>query len=123
MKLMLPLTVTALLIAGPALAADCAIPKPSVEKIPNGSQATKEQLLEASKAVKEYNAAVNSYQECLKTQQDSEIDALGDKATDEQRNKIVAKYVQMGNTQVDKVQKLADQLNAEIRAFKAKNPS
>jgi hypothetical protein len=123
MKLMLPLTLTAMLIASQAMAADCAVPKSGIDKIPNGSQASKDDLLAARRAVNEYDAAVKSYNECLKTQQDAELAAAGDKISDDQRTKIVNKYVQMSNAQVDKLQKLADQLNAEIRAFKAKNPS
>ena len=122
MKLMLPLTLTAALLAGPALAAECTAPDTSIT-IPNGSKATKDELLAARRAVNDYDASVKTYTECLKTAQDAELAAAGDKITDDQRSKIVAKYVQKSNVEVDKLQKLADKLNAEIRAFKAKNPS
>ena len=124
MKLMLPLTLTlsAALLAGPVLAAECTAPTASIT-IPNGSKATKDELLATRRAVNDYDASVKTYTECLKTAQDAELAAAGDKITDDQRSKIVAKYVQKSNVEVDKLQKLADQLNAEIRAFKAKNPS
>jgi len=122
MKLMLPLTLTALLFAGQALAADCTVPA-NTASVPNGAKATKEEMLAAQKTVKAYDAAVKTYTDCLKTAQDAEIAAGGDKLTDEQRNKIIDKYAGKSNAEVDKVQKLADKFNIELKAYKAKNPA
>jgi hypothetical protein len=122
MKLILPLTLTALLLAGQALAADCAPPAIDTN-IPNGSKATKDEMVAAQRAVKAYNAAVETYSECLKTAQDAEIAAAGDKLTEEQRVKIVGKYAEKTNAEVDKLQKMADKFNAELKAYKAKNPA
>ncbi len=121
MKPMLYLTLTALLFTGQAMA-DCT--KPTTDaKIPNGSKATKEEMIVAQRAVKTYDADVKSYQECLKKQQDEEIAKGGDKLTDEQRQKILDKYINLSNSEVDKVQKFADKFNVELRAYKAKNPA
>jgi hypothetical protein len=121
MKLMLPLTLTALLFAGQALA-DCTAPANDAS-IPNGAKATKDEMIVAQRAVKAYDAAVKVYTDCLKTSQDAEISAAGEKLTEEQRQKIVGKYVDKTNTEVDKVQKLADKFNVELKAYKAKNPA
>lgn len=121
MKLMLPLTLTALLFAGQAMA-ECKVPTNDVS-VPNGAKATKDEMIAAQRAVKEYNAAVTTYTECMKTEQDAEIAAAGDKLTDEQRQKIVGKYADKSNAQVDKLQKVADKFNIELRAYKAKNPA
>jgi hypothetical protein len=121
MKLMLPLTLTAALFAGQALA-DCAAPATDAN-IPNGSKATKEEMVAAQRAVKAYDAAVKTYSDCLKTAQDAEISAAGDKLTEEMRQKIVTKYADKTNVEVDKLQKMADKFNAELKAFRAKNPA
>lgn len=121
MKLMLPLTLTALLFAGQALA-DCTAPA-TATAIPNGSKATKDEMIAAQRALKAMNAEVETYGTCLKTEQDAEIAAGGDKLTDEQKQKIAAKYADKTNAEVDKLQKLADKFNVELRAFKAKNPA
>ncbi len=121
MKLILPLTLTALLFAGQALA-DC--PPPGLDtNVPNGSKATKDEMVAAQRAVKAYNAAVETYSACLKTAQDAEIAAAGDKLTEDLRVKIVSKYADKTNAEVDKLQKMADKFNAELKAFKAKNPA
>ena len=122
MKLMLPLTLTALLFAGQALAAECTAPTNDTS-VPNGSKATKEQMIAAQRAVKAYDTAVKEYGECLKTAQEAELAAAGDKLTDDMRVKIVSKYADRSNAEVDKLQKMADKFNAELKAFKAKNPA
>lgn len=121
MKFLLPLTMIAALATSTAFA-DCTAPDGKIT-IPNGSKATKDEMLVAKKAVSAYDAAVKAYSECLKTDQDAAIAAGGDKMTDEQRDKIVSRFVDMTNAEVEKVTKLADKLNAEIRAWKAKNPA
>jgi hypothetical protein len=121
MKLMLPLTLTALLFAGQAMA-DCAAPATDTS-IPNGAKATKDEMIAAQRALKALNAVVETYGSCLKTQQDAEIAAGGDKLTDDQKQKIAGKYAEKTNAEVDKLQKLADKFNIELRAFKAKNPA
>lgn len=121
MKLLLPLSLTAALLAGPIMAA-CPVPANSVS-IPNGSKASKDDMVAAQKAVKAYDADVKSYIECLKKDQDAEIAAGGEKMTDEQKAKVAARYVDKQNNEVDKLQKVADKFNAELKAYKAKNPS
>lgn len=120
MKALLPLTLIASLCAGPALA-ECTAPENTV-KIPNGSKATKDEMIAAQRSVKSYDAAVKVYTDCLKTEQDAEIAAGGDKMTEEQKNKVVGKYAERQNNEVDKLQKAADKFNIELKAYKAKNP-
>jgi hypothetical protein len=121
MKFLLPLTMIAVLATGTAYA-ECAIPDGKVD-IPNGSKATKDEMVAAQRAVKAFDAAVKTYTECLKTEQDAAIAAGGDQMTQEDHDKVVAKFVERSNAQVDRVQKIADKFNAELRAYKAKNPA
>jgi hypothetical protein len=121
MKALLPLTIIATLCAGTAYAA-CTAPD-AIAKIPNGSKATKDEMVAAQRSVKAYDAAVKGFTDCLKTEQDAEIAAGGDKMTDEQKAKIAGRYAAKQNTEVDKLQKAADRFNIELKAFKAKNPS
>jgi len=121
MKALLSLTLAAALGCSTAFAA-CQAPTSSVS-IPSGAKATKDEMVAAQKAVKAYDAEVKAYAECLRTDQDAEIAAAGDKLADDQRNKIVARYAELQNKEVDKLQKVADQFNAELKAWRAKNPS
>jgi hypothetical protein len=122
MKLMLPLLLSSALFAGEAIAA-CTAPSDFNANIPNGSKATKEEMLTAQKAVKAFDTAVAEYIQCMKTEQVAEVSAGGDKMTDEQREKVVARYAAKIDPLFDKDKKIADQMNAEIRAWKAKNPA
>ena len=121
MKFVLPLTLVAALAAGVAQA-DCARPDVKID-VPNGSKASKDEMLAVKKAITEYNAAVETYSACMAGEQDAEIAKAGDKLTQEDRDKIVTRYSKPVDQEVDKLKKIADKFNAEIRAFKAKNPA
>jgi hypothetical protein len=120
MKFLLPLSLTAALLVGPAFA-DCVAPKEEV-KIPNGSTATMDEMLAAKHAIKDNDDAVKGYADCLKNELDAKLAAGGDKMKDEEKQKINLDYANRQNAAVDKLQKLGDQFNAEVRAYKAAHP-
>jgi hypothetical protein len=113
MKAMLMVPIIAALAAGPVYA-DCQAPNDSVQ-IPSGSSATRDEMVAAQKAVKAFDTAVKSYADCLQQEQDAKVAAGGDK------QKLAEEYSKRQNAEVDKVQKVADKFNLELRAFKAKN--
>jgi pyruvate/2-oxoacid:ferredoxin oxidoreductase beta subunit len=121
MKLLLPLTAIAALAAGTAFA-DCTKPDTKFN-IPNGSKAAKEEMLATQAAVKTANTALTEYSTCLLSEQDAELAKGGDALTQEQRDKIVDRYTKLINEEVDRVKKIADKFNAEVKAFKAKSPA
>ena len=118
MKVLLPLSVLAALATAPAFA-DCTAP-PNEVKIPDGATATMDQMLAAKHAIQENNTAVEAYTQCLKAEQDAKIAAGGTDMKDEERVKISTEYANRQNAEVEKLQKLADKFNVEVRAFKAK---
>ena len=118
MKFLLPALMVAAVMATPAFA-DCTAPLQDV-KIPNGNTATMDEMIAAKHAIQENNAAVEAYTQCLKTEQDAKIAAGGADMKDEVKVKISTEFVNRQNAEVEKLQKLADQFNVEVRAFKAK---
>ena len=118
MKLLLPLSLVAALAAAPTFA-DCTPPNNDV-KIPDGTKATMDEMLAAKRAIQENNTAVETYNSCLKAEQDAKIAAGGPDMKDEERVKISTEYANRQNAEVEKLQKLADKFNVEVRAFKAK---
>ena len=118
MKVLLPALLIAAALASPAHAA-CTVPTNEV-KIPNGSTASMEEMLAAKKAIQENNAVVETYTQCLKAEQEAKIAAGGTDMKDEAKVKISTEYANLQNVEVEKLQKLADQFNVEVRAFKAK---
>ena len=119
MKFLLPLSLLTALIAAPAFA-DCSAPSNEV-KVPSGASATKDEMVAAQHAVKDYNAAVKDYIDCIAKEMDAKVAMGGDKLTDADRQKISTEYTAMQNAAVDRVQKVADKFNVELRAWKAKN--
>jgi len=118
MKVLLPVLLIAAALASPAHAA-CTAPTNEV-KIPSGSTATMDEMLAAKKAIQENNAVVETYTQCLKAEQEAKIAAGGTDMKDEAKVKISTEYANLQNVEVEKLQKLADQFNVEVRAFKAK---
>jgi len=120
MNALLSLSLVAALAAAPVYA-DCPAPNDAI-KIPDGATATKDQMLAAQHAIKDADAAIATFADCLRAEQDAKIAAGGDKMTDADKLKISAEYVNRQNVEVEKLQKLADQFNVELRAYKAKLP-
>jgi hypothetical protein len=120
MKFLLPLSLLALLATVPALA-DCIPPNHTI-KVPSAATASKDDMIAVSHELKTWNTEVVDFKSCLDLQQDAAMAALGDKATDDQRNKIAKKYNDLYNNEVDKLTDVANRFNIEVKAFKAKNP-
>ena len=118
MKVLLPLSLVAVLATAPAFA-DCPVPTASFT-VPDGATATMDAMLAAKHAVKDYDTAIRAFTDCLKAEQDAKVAAGGDKLTEEDRQKISIEYANRQNTEVEKLQQLADQFNVAVRAYKAR---
>ena len=119
MKALLPALLVAAVTAT-AAHADCTAPANDV-KIPDGNTASMDDMLAAKRAIQENNTAVETYTQCLKAEQDAKIAAGGADMKDEEKVKISADYMNRQNAEVEKLQKLADKFNLEVRNYKAKH--
>jgi hypothetical protein len=119
MKALLPALLIAA-VAATAAHADCTAPANDV-KIPDGNTATMDDMLAAKHAIQANNTAVETYTQCLKTEQDAKIAAGGPDMKDEEKTKIATEYMNRQNAEVEKLQKLADRFNLEVRNYKAKH--
>ncbi len=118
MKFLLPVALLATVAAAPAFA-DCVPPKISIN-IPDGSKAAIADMLATQHAIKDADAVVQQFVDCLKAEQDAKIAAAGEALKDDQKIKIATEYTDRQNEVADKLQKIADQFNVEVRAYKAK---
>lgn len=107
------LLLAALATTGAAFA-DCTAPDTKVY-IPSGATATKDEMVTAQTAVKNLNAAVVAYSDCLKQEEDAKVADGADKA------KTHAAYAKLNNDQVAKLQQIASKFNEELHAYLAKN--
>jgi hypothetical protein len=109
---LLPRFVIAIVAFAGLQSAQAACTYPPEITIPDGNAATKEQMLAANGAMKEYQAKVNEYLDCL----DKEEADLGDAATPEQKELHVSRH----NAAVDALEAIAARYNEQVRAFKKK---
>lgn len=119
MKALLPALLVAVAAASAAYA-DCTPPTIDA-KIPDGNTATMDEMLAAKRAISTSNAAVETYTACLQAEQAAKIAAGGTDMKDDQKVKISTEYMNRQNAEVEKLQKLADQFNVEVRNYKAKH--
>jgi hypothetical protein len=108
------LTVASLML-GTAYA-ECTYPRAPTH-IPDGKTATQEEMLNAMKAVKEYDAQVTAYLQCLDEEKAARIAAIPD-ATPEQIAQIEAIHVKRYNAAVEELQAHAQRFNEQVKEFK-----
>jgi uncharacterized coiled-coil DUF342 family protein len=125
MKALTAIAATAVLSAGTAYA-DCSYPTPP-EHIPDGNTATMQEMVEAQKAVKEYDKAINAYVACIQLERDDAVGKLakpGETPTAEQKKAMQDMErveVQKHTAAIDQLQSVADRFNEQVRVYKAKN--
>jgi hypothetical protein len=106
-------------LAGPVYA-DCVYPPPP-SKIPDGNSATMQEMIEAKKAVTQYNQDINAYVACIKLEHETAVSNAGDKITPEQKAEMDKIEVQKNNAAVDQLQSVAERFNEQVRIYKQKN--
>jgi hypothetical protein len=120
------LAIAALIVATQASAA-CGYPK-TPESIPDGTKATKEEMIAGMKAMRAYNDLIKQYTDCLKSEHDTaaaKIDAApaADKGAQDKRDaqkadldKVLA---QKNDAAVDEASAVTGRFNEQIKAYNA----
>jgi hypothetical protein len=127
MKVFMAIAATAVLSAGTAYA-DCSYPTPP-DHLPDGNTATLQEMVEAQKAVKEYDKAINAYVACIQLERNDSVGKLakpGEKPTPDQKkamDDIERVEVQKHNAAIDQLQSVADRFNEQVKVYKAKSAS
>lgn len=101
------------LYASAAIAVDCTAPE--APQVIEGENASKQEMIEAQKAVKSFVAKGRQYIGCLK----AEEQALGEDADEEARKELVDLY----NTMVDEMKSTSEEFNNAVRTYQAENAS
>jgi len=118
----LPLLALPLMLALSAGAhAACVYPQ-APQALPNGSQATKDEMLAAQAQVKEYSKSVQEiYLACLEQEKHDAIAALDnmDPEYTSKKSAIEAMQAKKHNAALDELQALADRWSQELKAFNA----
>lgn len=101
--------------------ADCTYPRKPA-KLPDGNTATRDEMVAANKLVKQYNADMTAYLDCIKVDYDGSAAKLPGNATEDQKKQLAEMYARKNDAAVDELQGVAAQFNEQLRVFKAKNP-
>jgi hypothetical protein len=87
--------------------------------IPNGNTASKEEMIEGQRGVKQYVADMEIYLQCIveeEKQAREGMDELPPEVEQEREDMLNKKY----NAAVDEMERVAAQFNAEVQAYRAK---
>ncbi|NNF17657.1 MAG: hypothetical protein HKN70_13015 [Gammaproteobacteria bacterium] len=103
--------IVAVLASTGASAMACSYPGDPDFVVPDGSTATKEQMIDTQQLVKAYVKTIEEYLGCL----DRNLAAAGDQSTEEQRAIHTLRY----NAAVDSMEMIADKFNLSLRDYKA----
>jgi hypothetical protein len=112
------LMLAAMLAAGYANA-ECVYPK-APASMPDGKTATEEEMVAGMKSVKEYNAAVTAYLNCLETEMQTRITEAGPDAPSDQIVQIKSIHSKRHNAAVEELEAHAARFNEQVRAYKAR---
>lgn len=95
---------------------------PERVSIPNGTTATKEDMLEGQRGVKDYVATMQTYLECIVDEEKrarATIEDLSPEDEQQREDMLNKKY----NAAVDEMERTAAQFNVEVQAYRAKQGS
>ena len=89
-------------------------------KFPDGSLATKEEMVTAKKSVVQYNTDMDAYLVCIKSEFDAKVAAMT-KVTPEQKAEMDKVQNQKQSAALEEVTAVTERFNEQLRTWKAKN--
>jgi hypothetical protein len=119
MKALLAIACTAALSAGNAYA-DCSYPA-APTSLPDGRTATLEEMVAGQKAVKDYDAAMKSYVDCIDKELEDNLAKAGDSLKPAQKTEMQKMEAQKHNAAIDQLQSVADRFNEQVKVFKQRS--
>ncbi len=113
-------TVAFAVAVGPAYAA-CTYPQ-SPDKLPDGTVASKDEMIAGKKLVEQYNSDMNAYLACIKLEYDTQLASDAATLTPEQKAELDKRQTQKHNAAIDELEAVASRFNEQIRAFNKAHP-
>jgi len=109
-------TLACLLIASSALACDY----PERPDVVDGASASRDQMIATQKAVKDFQAAMETYLGCIDKEEKAAVAALGEVDEDTLKQRTVV-FNKRYNAAVDELNLVAAEFNEQVRAYKENN--
>ena len=88
-------------------------------QFPDGTQASLDEMKTAKASVVKYNADMDAYLTCIKSEFDAKV-ATQTEATADQKTEMERVQLQKHNAAVDEVTQVTERFNEQLRAYKAK---
>jgi hypothetical protein len=79
-----------------------------------------EEMVAGQKSVKEYDAAIKTYVDCIDKELDASIAKAGDQLKPQQKSDMQKVEAQKHNAAIDQLQSVVDRFNEQIKIYKAK---
>lgn len=116
MKNLTRIVIAAALFASPAIGFACEYPERPA--LPDGSTASKQEMIEAQTAVKAFLAAIDEYLDCIEQEEKDAIAAMNnpDDETIQRRDELLAKRFDAAN---EEKFLFGEQWNQQVRAYNA----
>ncbi len=99
-----------------------ACPRATAPPVPDGTTASREEMAAATAAFKSFDTATNSYAQCVDTTIERIANQYAGVASHDDLHSLKEFGTVAHNTAIDQEKAVADQFNAQIRAYKAKHP-
>ena len=91
-------------------------------KFPDGTLATKDEMLAAKKLVVKYDAEMTAYLTCIQSEFQTKVALMDkDKVTADQKAEMVRMQDQKQSAAIDEVKSVTERFNEQLRTWKAKN--
>lgn len=118
MKKLIKTVVSICLLMGTQSAISCDYPNRIL--IPNGNTASKDEMLEGQRAVKQYVSEMEAYLQCIEDEEAAARLTMEEMSAEdeEERERVFSKKY---NAAVDEMERTAAQFNAEVQAYRAQS--
>ncbi|MGB5721195.1 MAG: hypothetical protein WBM34_10905 [Woeseiaceae bacterium] len=87
--------------------------------VPDGTTATKDEMIAGQRAIKSYMSAMDEYLSCIEAAEQETIAA--DEADTSGKQQRIEMYNKKYNAAVDEMNLLAEQFNVQVRAYKERS--
>ncbi|HTX23907.1 MAG TPA: hypothetical protein VMD03_04560 [Steroidobacteraceae bacterium] len=118
MKTLASILVLAALASAQAYA-DCSYPR-APDKVPDGNTASMQEMIAAMNQLKDYNAQVKAYTDCLKLEHDTALAKADPNMSKDQKSELEKVYIQKNDAAVDAATAVTSRFNEQVRIFNAK---
>ena len=115
MKKTISISVAVALLTAAPIAAACDYPTRA--EIPNGSTASKDEMIAGQRSVKEYMAAMDEYLTCIDKEEKDTVATM--ELTEEDKSAREVLFNKKYNAAVEDMELVAARFNEQVRAYKA----